>query len=474
MKFLKARPVPVWFGGLFFMLATAAGAADVRSFGAKGDGRSDDTAAIQAAVDSGGGAVRLPKGTFRITKPILIALDRVGPMSIHGDGVARIVMAGEGPALEFVGTHESSANPSTFKPGVAERQRMPLVDGLEIVGDHERAVGIAVSGVMQFTVTRTLIRDCLHGIHLTGTNRNIIVSDSHLYANRGIGVFYDDVNLHQSNIVGTHISYCEGGGIVVHGGDVRNLHIGTCDIESNQGPDTPPTANILIDCSDSPFGTAEVAITGCTIQHNSKSPDSANIRVLGRGTRSPRSGRNERWGHIAITGNLLSDVTTNVHLQGVRGVAITGNTFFMGHEHNLLVEDSQQVVVASNVFERNPAYAPTRNAIVFRRSRDCTLSALHVQGAMAPAGVLLEDCDRFNVTGCTILDCDNVGLLARNLTRSRISDCIIRDDRENPAESLRIEGGRENQISNNLLTRPFTTAGADCLSRVESSGTARR
>ncbi len=66
-------------------------------------------------------------------------------------------------------------------------------------------------------------------------------------------------------------------------GNVRNMHITGCDIESNMGVNEPPTANVLIDCSDSLNGTAEVAITGrCTIQHNSTGKESANIRILGR------------------------------------------------------------------------------------------------------------------------------------------------------------------------------------------------
>ena len=42
---------------------------DVRTFGARGDGLHDDTAAIQAALDSGGGRpvdVRLPPGTYNV------------------------------------------------------------------------------------------------------------------------------------------------------------------------------------------------------------------------------------------------------------------------------------------------------------------------------------------------------------------------------------------------------------------------
>ena len=87
---------------------------DVRGFGAVGDGKADDTAAIQKAVDAGVGLVQLPKGVYRITKPIVIELDKVGYTSISGGAVAQIVMAGPGPALKFVGTHFKSADPAGF------------------------------------------------------------------------------------------------------------------------------------------------------------------------------------------------------------------------------------------------------------------------------------------------------------------------------------------------------------------------
>jgi hypothetical protein len=51
-------------------------------------------------------------------------------------------------------------------------------------------------------------------VHLTTRNRNVLISACHFYHNTGVGVFYDHVNLHQSNIVGSHISYNGGGGVV--------------------------------------------------------------------------------------------------------------------------------------------------------------------------------------------------------------------------------------------------------------------
>ncbi len=44
------------------------------------------------------------------------------------------------------------------------------------------------AGTVQLTITRVNIRECRHAIHLTQRNRNLIVSDSHLYKNRGIGI----------------------------------------------------------------------------------------------------------------------------------------------------------------------------------------------------------------------------------------------------------------------------------------------
>lgn len=430
----------------------------VLDFGAKGDGKTDDTAAIQKAVDAKQGSLVFPRGVYKLTKPIVIPLDTTGFTSLSGDGTPRILMSGAGPAFHFVGTHEGSADPGSFKPNVWENQRMPIVRGIEIVGDHKDANGLEFTGVMALTVTETSIRECFHAIHFTKRNRNLIVSNCHLYHNRGIGVFYDQVNIHQSNIIGCHISYNAGGGIVTRGGNVRNLHIGTCDVESNMSPNTPATANILIDCTGG--STGEVAVTGCTVQHNSKSPGSANIRVIGSGTLSEKKTDPTKEGHITISGNIFSDVMVNIHLDNARGVNITGNTFWEGFDHDLLIENSHAVVIGPNDFDRNPRYtvngnwAKDMNGLVFRNCSDCKLDGLLVSGVWRKeAAVLMENCDRTTVTDCSILDSDGIGLLLRNCTRMKVSDNVIRDDRpeKKMTLSLKVEGGKENVFDDNVL-----------------------
>jgi hypothetical protein len=336
---------------------------------------------------------------------------------------------------------------------------MPTIEGIEIVGDHANADAIEASGTMQLTITHVLIRKCRHGVHLTNRNRNVIVANSHIYENRGIGVFMDAVNLHQINVTGCHISYCDAGGIVCRAGQVRNLQITGCDIESNQGTQSAPTANVFI---DSTGGTqAEVAITGCTIQHNHNAPGSANIRIKGPSANKIKDTAELRDGHVTISGNILSDVKVNVHLDHARGVVMTGNTCWTAYEHNILAEHSAFVTVGANNFDRNPRYAgeekpDTANDIIFRDCTDCTLTGFTVSRVRAaPAAITLEKCNRFNVANLTILDCDAVGLLLKDVNNSRVSGCLIRDDRPNASSiSLRTRDGRGNMIVDNYLGRP--------------------
>ena len=425
----------------------------VLDYGATGDGSTDDTDAIQTLVDLKAGTIRFPAGTYRITKPIVIDLDKVGFTSLVADGTARLEMAGAGPAVKFIGTHGGTAAPESVKPEVWERQRMPAVEGLAIVGTHAEADGIEAAGTMQLTIRGVHIRKCRHGIHLVERNRNVLIDACHIYENSGCGIYLGHVNEHQTNISASHISYCGGGGVVVRGGEVRNVHIAGCDIEANQAAGGPPTANVLLDCADGSM--AEVAITGCTIQHTKDAPESANIRILGRGFMNRRGEKLPfQCGHVTIGDNVLSDVQTNIHLAGARGVTITGNTLWQGYSHNLLIEDSQQVVLGANMLERNPLYGYTdeaSNKIIFKNCRDCTIQGLHVHRVIeAEAGVVLDKCDRMHMTGCTILDCDNAALIVRDTTNSRIADNLVRDDRPEGkagAELVKFIGGSGNVIA---------------------------
>jgi hypothetical protein len=196
--------------------------ANVRNFGATGDGNTDDTEAIRHAVVEGDGGLEFPRGDYRITGTIEIPLDQLGRTSIHGTlGVAKIIHAGPGPAFKFVGTHTGTASPLSVEPNVWANQRTPTVAHIEIEGRHGQADGITCDHTMQAIFDGVTVRNCRHGIHLIRRNRNVIVANCHLYHNRGAGLFLDGVNLHQINVVGCHISYNALGGIRVTESEIQ-------------------------------------------------------------------------------------------------------------------------------------------------------------------------------------------------------------------------------------------------------------
>ncbi|WP_254507108.1 right-handed parallel beta-helix repeat-containing protein [Anatilimnocola floriformis] len=436
--------------------------------GLAGDGVTDDAPGLQKAIDASAGAIVLPTGTYLLKKTVVIDLAKVGFTSIDGRGTATLKMVGEGPALRIVGTHGGTADPNSVKPGVWQKERAPLVRDLEIIGssatdeknnaDGIEADGIEADGTMQLTLRGLVMRHLRHAVHLVNRNRNVLIEGCHIYENRGIGVFYDHVNLHQSNINGCHISYCRQGGVVNRGGDVRNIHISGCDIEANMGDtaDSPAAANIFLDCTGG--SVAEVAIVGCTIQHGSKCPDGANIRVWGEGVVERKGERLKfQCGHITIADNVLSDVQTNIELKQARGVTITGNTLWQGYKHNLVCENCTQLVIGSNLMERNPLYGYTseaNNTAVIKNCSDSTISGLQLHHPMGgEPGLLVEKCQRLNITGCTFLDCRPAAVELRDVSDSRLSDCLIQDDLKPAAESAAviIRGGRGNMVVDNRV-----------------------
>lgn len=433
------------------LILTTVCSADVSALRKFANSDVDATDAIQDAIDASDGFIILPEGKLRISKTLIVNLPETGYFELRGSASSTLVMTASGPAIKIQGTHFKSADPNGFSKQTWAVERMPQIVGIGIEGAHAEADGIEAVGTMQLTLSRVHLRKLRHGVRFVKNNRNVQISDCHIYECSGIGVFYDNVNLHQSNIVGCHISYCDGGGIVSRAGNVRNIHITGCDIESNMAADSDPTANILIDCRGSYYGTAEVAITGCTIQHNDRGPDSANIRIIGNSDPTDQLPR-IREGNVTITGNILSDVQTNVHLDNCRSVALTGNTFWMGFEHNLLIENSAHIVIGANNFDRNPRYAyghatESKNQIVFRDCEDCTLTGIHVSEIHEDvAAVTLQRCNRFNVSALTILDCD-LGLFLDDVSNSVFSSSLIQSSQEEgTATQVILSGGINNKF----------------------------
>lgn len=417
----------------------------VKDFGAIGDGKADDTQAIQHALDDGDGVVDFPRGNYRITKTLQVDLAKKSRRAIHGSGgTAKLIMHGPGPAIFLKGTHAKTADPNGFRPVEWERERMPTVANLEIEGKHKEADGIRIVGVMQPTLTAVLIRKVRTAVHVTDRARNLIVSHCHFYHNTGVGLHLDRLNLHQVIVTGSHISYCRLGGIRVEKSEVRNFQITGNDIEYNNNrahkvpdADEVPTAEIYLDVSEG--SVREGTIASNTIQAT-YSKNGANIRFIGQGKDT-----NHKVGMWTISGNLIGSQDVNVHLTSARGVTITGNYIYSGHQRNLLVENSRNIVVGSNCFGHNPDYRKNElcTGLRFVDSVDCVMNGTLVQDCQAgrhtvPNTVELSRdglvefvrCRRTNISGSQVIDSAPYGLYLEDCSDTLITGTSVIDSRE--------------------------------------------
>lgn len=432
--------------------------ADVFTFGATGDGETDDTAALQHALNDGDGVLELHKGTYRITAPLVIDLTQKGYGGVRGLwGATRILMDAPGPALRVIGDHQGTASPQSFQPHTWEKERMPIFTGFEILGKHPEAEGIELRKTMQASIAHVGVRQCLHAIHLVERNRNVLISECHLYDNHGYGVYFDNCNMHQVNIIGCHISYNKRGGIKQVDGQVHNLQITGNDIEYNNHPGVDAEGEVTggeIWLEGLDGNICEVAISGNTIQATVQ-PGGANIRIWGDETAVPKRAR-----IITITGNVIGSQTRNIELRHAGRVVMTGNTIYNGVEWSLHAVHCDNLVLSGNNVSRGPMPGrPPANG-VYLESCDAsiitgnTMQYLHAGSAEAGAGITLRDCTDVAVSDCQILDPDFRGVEVTGCVRTRITNNTIADRRE-PAEmvhAIRVDAASSGSlVAGNIL-----------------------
>lgn len=436
----------------------------VYDFGAVGDGSADDTDALQHAIDTGDGLVELPRGDYRITRPLQIDLGEAGRTGITGrGGGAKLIMAGPGPAVRLLGHHGGSAAPASFQPQVWQKERMPTVDGLEIEGAHEKADGISIEGAVQVTLTRVLIREVRTAVHATQRTRNLLISNCHFFHNTGVGVHLDRVNLHQCIISSSHISYSRLGGIRIENSEIRNLQITGNDIEYNNvgshadkfpEAEGEPTAEIYIDVGEG--SVREGTICSNTIQAT-VTPNGCNIYFAGAERQDDLAGL---W---TITGNLIGNQETNIHLLRAWGVVISGNQIYGATRRNILVEKSRNVVIGANMLGHTPDFNAREigSGVRLEDSHGCIVSGLQVQDSQGgeqwkppyyPKGrealVEVVRCRRINLTGCQILDGTPTGLLLEDCADSSVNNCQIFDQRAEPQMEvgIRVRGDSQRLV----------------------------
>ena len=429
-----------------------------KNFGAVGDGVADDTDALQHAVDGGDGVLELSKGTYRITRPIRLDSTKHGYLGVRGEqGTARIVMAGAGPALEILGDHQGTADPGSFQPHTWDRERMPIVTGLELLGQHPEADGIQLRRTMQATIQNVLIRKCRFGVHLVERNRNFLLNAAHIYDCHDSGVFFDQCNLHQVIISASHISYCKRAGIRQHNGDVHNIQITGNDIEYNsgyEGPGQELSGEIVLVAPEGII--SEYTIASNTIQATLGAAG-ANVMILGRAEDPPSGIR-----LVAITGNVLGSRDCNIMIDYGSRISISGNTIYGGQRLNCEFRHSRFMTMGSNsCFSRPASYASeTTDGILLDQCVGCSLvgnvlNDCRLGDEQTGGSITVRDSQNIAISASQILNPHFRGIDVANSSRCNISGNSIHEDAETKRmlAAIRIEGeGMENWVHGNSVS----------------------
>jgi len=433
---------------------------NVHHFGAVGDGQADDSTALEHALEAGDGILKLGKGTYRITRPLVNDLTKQGYGAVLGEGGAsRIVMEGSGPAIRMIGDHQGTAQPSTYQAHTWEKERFPTIQDVEVLGRHPEAVGIELRKTTKTVISRVLVRECLHGIQLVERNRDFILSDSHLLHNHAYGLFFDRCNLHQIIVHGNHISWNKKAGIRTTDGDVHNLQITGNDIEYNNHPGVdespggePTGAEIWFEATAGVI--SEVTIASNTIQATVQ-PGGANIRIWGSPDAEMESNR-----LIAITGNVLGSQERGIELRHGKRITVSGNTIYDSRDLSILMEDCSGFAIGANTFVwRSDNDAPLQDGLKFVRCQSGTLTGLQAEHLcygtqQRGGGITLEQCRDITIGHCQVLDPEIRGIELVDCVRCRVSSNSIVDRRQPPRmlEAVRLTGnGRDNLIDNNMV-----------------------
>ncbi len=435
-----------------------------KGFGAAGDGRVDDTAALQHAVDDGDGVLELTKGTYRITKPIVLDTTKHGYLGVRGDqGTARVVMDGPGPAFFVVGDHQGTAHPDSVKPHTWDRERLPILSGFEIVGAHAEADGIRLLRTMKTLIRNVAVRECRYGIHLVERNRNFILAESHLYRCSDTGLFFDRVNLHQANVVGSHISYNRRAGIRQLDGDVHNIQITGNDIEYNYLAEEGLSGEIVL---EAPNGiTSEYTIVSNTIQARPVSKD-ANIVIVGKEEDPPSSAR-----VMTITGNVIGHRDKCIDIRNGQRIVISGNTMYGGTTLSTRLRNCIHVTVSGNTIASRP-YGhddKARDGLVLEGCVGCAVTGNVMNNSRygdATAGgcVTLRDCRDTSVASCQILDPQFRGVHLHNTVRCTVTGNTIADrgEKRQMVAAVDVTGTGSNNVVQSNAVSQGTKAAISC------------
>lgn len=135
---------------------------NVLDYGAKGDGVTDDTAAIQAAI-AAGNCIYCPTGTYLISSQL-----NVGGKTLYGDGFAQTIFSTNMPASAYAAITLGNLGWTT----ASDTTSGGSLSGFSVVrkASTSYVIGVMITGCHNGTVENVKTQECLIGCYVENTS----------------------------------------------------------------------------------------------------------------------------------------------------------------------------------------------------------------------------------------------------------------------------------------------------------------
>ncbi len=438
---------------------------DVRDFGARGDGQTDDGGAIQMAIDTaasnGVGKVFIPPGTYFIDRTLLLQNNT----EIYGAGEKTILMRGNTPSNVpwYGGMGYCSKNIGFNGRALFWNSRYncanhniylhDLVIDESLVRTVPAAVTVAFSAVENLTISRLIIRNAPQdGIFVRNGGVNTVIQDNiidghNLLWNNGGGInieMHGDGNLPVTSMVPVRIerntiivrgpSFCKENGLKTCSfdsdcqtscGDISNtMGIIATWVDGSFAPVMKITNNVIkvtnshtaIVCN----GCRDSVIEGNVIEALSSSTQRSGL-FTGILSELPRGGYGR---NLMIKGN---SIVGSGNLRDGRAILLSSNS-----------PDSETAVISNNIIS-NKNVLFSQGTIGLRGYHDFVIEGNQLTDIAAGPGIEIGNCSPGWLTtrngvvnnNTVRLSSDNRALASitlRNVDQVSVSSNLVSDD----------------------------------------------
>ena len=180
----------------------------VKDFGAVGDGVTDDTAAIQAALDSNASSVTFPKGTY-----LSNALTVPSNIKIIGEN---------GSTIKAIASLSGSLFENVLYPTNPGNTNISFNN--LVINGNKASAAVNESMIKLGHCTNVTIEDCLiydsdgFGIDIQGSTSTILIKGNKILDGNSGGINLNGVTAMGNRVTGNHIKGCQASGLIVQGG----------------------------------------------------------------------------------------------------------------------------------------------------------------------------------------------------------------------------------------------------------------